>query len=104
MTTLSFVLYTAGDSPNSVQAVSNLQALCRAHFPDHHRIEIVDLLQDPQRGLADGVTVTPTLVKIAPVPKQMILGNLSDIPRVLRAVNWTGTTKEATNGPMDEGK
>jgi circadian clock protein KaiB len=98
MTDLSFVLYTAGNSPNSVQAVSNLTTMCLAHFPDHHRIEIVDLLQDPQRGLADGITVTPTLVKVAPEPKQMIMGNLSDMPRVLRAVNWTGTIKEGRNG------
>ena len=84
------MLYTAGNSPNSVQAVANLALMCRTHFPDNPRIEIVDLLQDPQRGLADGIIVTPTLVKVAPEPRQMIMGNLSDIPRVLRAVNWTG--------------
>ena len=61
---LSFILYTAGASPNSVQAVENLKAMCLAHFPEHNRIEIVDLLQDPQRGLADGIMVTPTLVKL----------------------------------------
>ena len=37
--------------------------------------------------------VTPTLLKIAPEPKQMIMGNLSDIPRVLLALSWNGTTK-----------
>jgi circadian clock protein KaiB len=66
----SFILYTAGNLPNSVQAVSNLRAMCLAHFPNHHRIEIVDLLQNPQRGPVDGIIVTPTLVKIAPEPKQ----------------------------------
>ena len=33
----------------------------------------------------------PTL--LAPEPKQMIMGNLSDIPRVLLALSWNGTTK-----------
>ncbi|HEY0790118.1 MAG TPA: circadian clock KaiB family protein [Chthoniobacterales bacterium] len=99
MSPFSFVLYTAGQSPNSVQALANLQALCLAHFPDHHRIEIVDLLQDPRRGRADGITVTPTLVKIAPEPKQMLLGNLSDLPRVLRAIGWNGTTQGTTTPP-----
>ena len=88
-----FTLYTADQSPNSVQAISNLEKLCLANFPDHHRIEIVDLLQNPQRGLADGIMVTPTLMKIAPEPKQMIMGNLSDVPRVLRTVSWNGMTK-----------
>jgi circadian clock protein KaiB len=88
-----FTLYTADQSPNSVQAISNLEKLCLANFPDHHRIEIVDLLQNPQRGLADGIMVTPTLMKIAPEPKQMIMGNLSDGARVLRAVSWSGITE-----------
>jgi circadian clock protein KaiB len=86
----SFILYTAGNLPNSVQAVSNLRAMCLAHFPNHHRIEIVDLLQNPQRGPVDGIIVTPTLVKTAPEPKQTIMGDLSDIPRRLHAISWTG--------------
>jgi circadian clock protein KaiB len=93
MTTLSLILYTAGQSPNSVQAISNLQKICLTNFPDCHRIEIVDVLQDPQRGLADGIMVTPTLMKIGPEPKQMIMGNLSDFPRVLRTLSWNGMTK-----------
>jgi circadian clock protein KaiB len=92
MTTLSFILYTAGNLPNSAQAVANLQAMCTKHFPDPPRIELVDLLQNPLRGLNDGIMVTPTLLKIAPEPKQMIMGNLSDIPRVLRALSWNGKT------------
>ena len=93
MTTYRFVLYTSGNSPNSVQAVSNLQTMCLARFPDHHRIEIVDLVQNPQRGLADGIVVAPTLVKIEPEPRQMIMGNLSNIPGVLRALGWNSTKK-----------
>jgi circadian clock protein KaiB len=78
---------------NIVTAHSDKSFMCLANFPDHHRIEIVDLLQNPQRGLADGIMVTPTLMKIAPEPKQMIMGNLSDVPRVLRTVSWNGMTK-----------
>jgi circadian clock protein KaiB len=90
MSGISFILYTSGRLPNSVQAVANLEAMCLAHFPDHYRIEIVDLLQDPQRGLADGIMVTPTLVKLTPEPKQTIFGNLSDVFQVLRAIGWNG--------------
>jgi circadian clock protein KaiB len=98
MERLSFILYTAGNSPNSVQAVSNLQEMCSTHFPDHHRIEIVDLSRDPQRGLTDGIMVTPTLMKVDPDPIQMIMGNLSDIPRVLRAISWNGAIKCVVGG------
>jgi len=65
--------------------------MCLSNFPDNHRIEIVDVSQQPDRALADGIIVTPTLVKVAPGPKQVIMGNLSNIPRVLSAVRWDGT-------------
>lgn len=65
--------------------------MCLSNFPDNHRIEIVDVSQQPDRALADGIIVTPTLVKVAPGPKQVVMGNLSNIPRVLSAVRWDGT-------------
>jgi circadian clock protein KaiB len=94
MSTFSFILYTVGNTPNSVQAISNLQKMCEEHFPDN-RIEIVDLFKDPDRAVTDGIVVTPTLIKIAPEPRQMIMGNLSDTKRVLHAVSWSknGATK-----------
>jgi circadian clock protein KaiB len=82
-----FQLYIAGGAPNSVRAVANLYALCQKHFPDSHRIEIIDVLVTPMRALADGVIVTPTLVKSAPLPGQQIIGNLSDEPELLRALS-----------------
>jgi circadian clock protein KaiB len=98
MERISFVLYTAGYTPNSIQAVSNLQKMCSRHFPENHRIEIVDVARDPQRGLTDGIIVTPTLLKVEPDPIQMIMGNLSDIPRVLRTINWNGAIKCVVGG------
>ena len=63
-----FRLYVAGDAQNSAQAVANLTALCRAHLPDRHEIEVVDVFREPKRALADGIFMTPTLVKLAPSP------------------------------------
>jgi circadian clock protein KaiB len=93
MSTYSFILYIAGNLPNSVQAVLNLKAICTDHFPQDYRLEIVDVLREPQRGLNDGVLVTPTLVKLEPEPKQVIMGNLSNVSTVLHSISWNGTTK-----------
>ena len=92
-TSYSFVLYIAGDLPNSVKAVLNLKAICTDHFPEDYRLEIVDVLREPQRGLNDGVFVTPTLVKLGPEPKQVIIGNLSDVSMVLHSISWKRTTE-----------
>ena len=81
-----FRLYIAGGSPNSVRALANLYAICRKHFPESHRIEVIDVLQEPLRVLADAILVTPTVVKVSPAPEQQIIGNLSEEEEVLRAL------------------
>jgi circadian clock protein KaiB len=82
-----FRLYVAGDAQNSAQAIANLTALCRAHLPDRHEIEIVDVIREPKRALADGIFMTPTLVKLAPSPApRRIVGNLSQTQPVLQAL------------------
>ena len=81
-----FRLYFAGGAPNSVRALANLYAICRKHFPESHRIELIDVLKDPMRALADAILVTPTVVKLSPAPEIQIIGNLSEEEEVLRAL------------------
>lgn len=81
-----FRIYLAGSAPNSVRAAANLYAICQKYFPDSHRIEVIDVLQDPLRALGDSVLVTPTVIKVAPAPELQIIGNLSDEEEVLRAL------------------
>ena len=81
-----FRLYLAGGAPNSVRALANLYAICRKHFPESHRIEVIDVLKEPMRALAEAILVTPTVVKVSPAPELQIIGNLSDEEEVLRAL------------------
>jgi circadian clock protein KaiB len=80
-------LYVAGHAPNSVRAVANVRAICDEHFASGHELEIVDLLQNPKRALADGIIVTPTLLKLLPLPVQRVIGSLSDTNQVLLALS-----------------
>ena len=86
-----FRLYIAGGAPNSVRALANLYAICHKHFPESHRIEVIDVLKEPLRALADAVLVTPTVVKVSPAPEQQIIGNLSEEEEVLRALGLPQT-------------
>jgi len=81
-----FRLFIAADTLNSVQAASNLNALCKAHLPGRHEIEVIDVFKDPKRALADGIRMTPTLVKLAPGPVRRVVGNLTDTDRVLQTL------------------
>lgn len=77
-----FRLYVAADTQNSVQAAGNLTAFCQEYLPDRHEIEYVDVFKEPNRALAEGIRMTPTLLKISPTPEQRIIGNLSDTQRI----------------------
>jgi len=79
-------LYVAGNAPNSLRAIANAKAICGEHFASGHELEIVDLLEHPRRALADGVIVTPTLLKLSPPPVERVIGNLSDTNQVLLAL------------------
>jgi circadian clock protein KaiB len=79
-------LYVAGNAPNSIRAIENARAICAVHFPATHELEIVDLLEHPQRALADRIIVTPTLIRLSPLPAQRVIGNLSDARQVLLAL------------------
>lgn len=78
-----FRLYVAGESQNSVRALANLTAICKEHLPNRYHIEVVDVFKAPQRALDDGVFLTPTVVKLAPLPARTIVGCLSDRETVL---------------------
>jgi circadian clock protein KaiB len=89
MTIVELRLYIADSAPNSVRAIANLEAICKEHLQEHFRLEIIDVLQYPQRALADGILVTPSLNKISPSPTAKIVGNLSDKSSVLHALGIT---------------
>ena len=84
--TFRFRLYVAGDAQNSAQAVANLGALCRMHLKDRHEVEVVDVFREPKRALADGIFMTPTLVKLAPGPVMRIVGTLSGTQPLVEAL------------------
>jgi circadian clock protein KaiB len=87
--TFKFRLYVAGSAQNSVQARANLDALCEAHLQGRFDIEVVDVLLKSKRALADGILMTPTLVKLAPAPVRTIVGTLSETEPLLRALGLT---------------
>jgi circadian clock protein KaiB len=85
-----FRLYIADDALNSAQAQANLMALCRTYLADRYEVDLVDVFKEPQRALVDGIFMTPTLVRLAPLPVRRIVGTLSQTALVLRALDLDG--------------
>lgn len=76
-------LYVAGQTAKSLQAFVNLKRICEEHLSGEYRIEIVDLLQNPQLAKGDQIFALPTLVRKLPEPVRKIIGDLSNTERVL---------------------
>lgn len=76
-------LYVAGQSPRSLAAFSNLKKLCEEHLAGRYRIEVIDLLEQPQLATGDQILAVPTLVRKLPEPLKKIIGDLSDTERTL---------------------
>ena len=79
-------LFMAGNGQNSQKALANLRSLCREHLNGHCTIETVDVVKDFQAAVRDNILVTPALILVAPRPRVIILGNLSDVPKILAAL------------------
>jgi circadian clock protein KaiB len=76
-------LYVAGQTPNSIKAFANLKKICEEHLKGTYKIDVIDLLENPQLAAADQILAVPTLVRKLPPPVRKIVGDLSKTERVL---------------------
>jgi len=76
-------LYVAGQTPKSITALANLKRLCESHLAGRYRLEVVDLVKQPHLARRDDIVVIPTLVRQLPPPVRQIIGDLSNLERVL---------------------
>jgi circadian clock protein KaiB len=76
-------LYVAGQTPKSLRAIDNLQRICKEELVGRYHVEIIDLVQHPQRARDDEIIAVPTLVRQLPRPLRKIIGDLSDTSKVL---------------------
>jgi circadian clock protein KaiB len=82
MRKFSLSLYITGQTPRSEQAIANLQRICEERR-DQCEIVIVDVLEQPELAEKDKIIATPTLIKSRPPPVRRIIGDLSDIQKVV---------------------
>lgn len=76
-------LYVAGQTPKSMAAVANLKKICEEHLPGRYRVEVIDLVKNPQLARGDQILAIPTLVRRLPEPMRKIIGDMSNQERVL---------------------
>lgn len=80
-------LYVAGQTPKSLAALANLKKICHHHLEGRYKLHVIDLVKTPQLARGDQILAIPTLVRKLPVPIRKIIGDLSDLERVLVGLN-----------------
>jgi len=76
-------LYVAGQTPKSIAAVYNLRRLCEKYLSGRYRLDVIDLMVDPNLAQRDQIIAIPTLVRYMPEPIKRVIGDLSNSKRVL---------------------
>ncbi len=82
-----FKLFVSGMSVKSGHAIENLRRICDTYLKENYELEIVDISRDKEQAVIHQIVAIPTLLKINPEPKRIILGDLSDKDKVLRILN-----------------
>jgi len=80
-------LYVAGQTPKSIAAICNLRRLCEKYLSGRYRLDVIDLMAEPNLAQRDQIVAIPTLVRSMPEPIKRIIGDLSNSRRVL---TWLG--------------
>lgn len=76
-------LYVAGQTEKSMAAFENLERIAEEYLKGRYKIEVIDLLKNPQLAEGDQILAIPTLVRKLPPPIRKIIGDLSNTERVL---------------------
>ena len=84
-------LYVYGKSGRSESAIRTVQQICTNHLLNKCRVEIVDLEETPEAGQHDCILATPTLIRKKPDPEYRIIGDLSDMAKVLSSLGITSS-------------
>jgi circadian clock protein KaiB len=76
-------LYVAGQTVRAITAFTNLKRLCEERLPGRYNIEVIDLLKQPQLAQGDQIVAIPTLVRKLPEPIKRVVGDLSNLERIV---------------------
>ena len=80
-------LFVSGVLQNSVHAIKNLNEICEKYLKDNYELEIIDIYQQPERAVTEQIIVIPVLIIKYPLPERRLIGDLSNVEKVLKILN-----------------
>ena len=80
-------LYVTDATPKSARAIVNARRLLEEYLPERYTLEILDIAEHVALATEDQIVCVPTLLRLAPPPARRIIGDMSDVARVLKGLD-----------------
>ena len=84
-----FRLYVTGASPNSLRAIANTKSFCEEYIKENYELEVIDVYQQPTVAEHENIIALPLLIKKYPLPEKRLIGDMSELERVLKSIGLT---------------
>jgi circadian clock protein KaiB len=76
-------LYVSRSTLRSKIAIENIERVCEEHLHGRYDLEVIDILRHAQLARDQQIVAVPTLIKQLPAPLQRLVGDMSDLTKVL---------------------
>ena len=76
-------LYISRSTMKSRVALENIERVCEEHLKGRYDLEVIDIHDQANLARDEQIVAVPTLIKRLPPPLQRLVGDMSDLDRVL---------------------
>jgi circadian clock protein KaiB len=76
-------LYVSGSTLKSALAVENIKRICEQHLKNRYDLKVIDIYQQPNLARDEQIVAVPTLIKRLPSPLRRLVGDMSNLKKVL---------------------
>lgn len=77
-------LFVSGHSAATEQTLKSLHELLESSLPYPYTLKVIDVFKHPDQAEANQISATPTLLRVWPLPVRRLVGDMTDMERVLR--------------------
>gem|GEM_PF-1942824 len=80
-------LYIDGETFISKRAIKSIEKICKNELNNNVKLTIIDIKKNPEFLMKENIIAVPALVRLNPLPKRQIIGDLQDYQRILRGLD-----------------
>lgn len=90
-------LFVSGTSQRAARAIEAVQSLCKEYLDNCVQLEVIDVLEHPDRAETERILATPTLIRHSPGPPRRLIGDLSEVNLTIQLLGLTDWVQATAN-------